>query len=138
MSVQHVLVKRVSSASASVDEKLLRMYLLLGARDADLSAMLGISISTLRRYFGETLRKVRAERRTNIRRMVWQKAKDGNVPLLIWLARQELERDEEPAAVVRRPNRKRFDYQRFVQEFQRVHDIDRNAGDRSAQADGSG
>ena len=130
------------SRRPQIDEKLLRAYLLLGARDADLSAMLGVSISTMRRLFGPTLIKVRAERRTNIRKMVWEKAKDGNTALLIWLAKNELEPTEEIDGGQSPRQRKRINFQRFAEEFQRefqtTHDVGRNARAESVETDGSG
>ena len=120
-----------------LDEKLLRQYVLLGARDADLAALLDISVSTLRRGFGEALKKIRAEKRNNVRKMVWKKAQDGNTALITWLAKHELEKEDVP--VVEKPTRrKRFDFKSFAEEFKKFHGETQQAGERPAQADGSG
>jgi len=147
MSVQIVHVKRRVSASGksgraprgkpSLDENQLKNYLMLGAKDADLAAMLDVSVSTLRRYFGQTLKKLRAQRRKNIGTMVWNKALKGNTALITWLANNELKNQEE--AVEHAPKRrKRFDFRRFAEEFDKFHDAPQQAGERNAQADGSG
>ena len=116
---------------------MLRTYLLLGARDADLAALLDISVATLRRRFGESLKKVRAEKRNKVRSMVWKKAQDGNTALITWLAKHELEKEDVPVA--ERPRRrKRFDFKLFVLEFKKFHGATQQAGERPAQADGSG
>jgi hypothetical protein len=100
-----------------------------------------ISVTTLRRRFGESLKRVRAERRNNVRGMVWKKARDGNTALITWLAKHELEKEDAP--VVEKPQRrKRFDFELFVVEFKKFHgatghDIGQ-AGERPAEADGSG
>ncbi len=122
---------------APLDEKLLRTYLLLGARDAELAALLDISVATLRRRFGESLKKVRAERRNKVRTMVWKKAQDGNTALITWLAKHELEKEDVPVAEKPR-RRKRFDFKLFVSEFTKFHGAPQQAGERPAQADGSG
>ena len=80
------------------------------------------SVASLRRRFGKVLTKLRAERRTQINKMVWESAKGGNATLLTWLGKVELGwSDEKNEPLVAPPTRKKpFDFHAFALEFERL------------------
>lgn len=96
----------------------------LGADDADVAAVLGISVAALNKRFGRAIVRARAERRTHIRKLVWTAVTDGNVPLLVWLGKAELGWTQPPSReshLESKPRRKEFDNDAFELEFARTH-----------------
>ena len=65
-----------------------------GASNREIAAILGVDDKTIANRFSALLNKKRAERRTNIRRKQYEMAVRGNVSMLIWLGKQELEQRE--------------------------------------------
>ena len=62
----------------------------LGSPVSEIADFLGVSESTLRRHGRAVLAKARAMRRMSLRQLQWAQAKDGNVPMLIFLGKEEL------------------------------------------------
>jgi predicted transcriptional regulator len=65
-----------------------------GAKNTDIADKLNCDEATIRKVFSEILRKKRAERRMNLRKKQYDLAMRGNVPILIWLGKQELDQYE--------------------------------------------
>ena len=136
---------RPLKAKAPIDPKRLEACIMLGASDADLALMFDFTPRALQRLHGEMIQRLRAERRTQIRRLVWESAKESNPTLLTWLGKTELGwtelRVDEPSdgSMHRKP--KPFDFAAFAVEFERLlaakhREAPDNTGEGSAQADG--
>jgi len=69
----------------------------LGSPDAEIAAIIGCRPRKLERRYGTVIRQARAAGAADLRKLQWEKAKDGNVPMLIWLGRQML--GQSPQAV---------------------------------------
>ena len=62
----------------------------IGCTDAEIAAIIGRRPAALERRYGNVIRQERAAGAADLRRMQWDKAGEGNVPMLIWLGRQTL------------------------------------------------
>jgi len=82
---------------AKIDAVTVSRMALEGARNTDIADHFGVDESTIRDRFPEILRKKRAERRMNLRRMQYQKAMRGDGAMLIWLGKNELEQADRQA-----------------------------------------
>lgn len=65
-----------------------------GAKNSEIGAILGVDDETISNNFSHLLTKKRAERRTNLRRKQYTLALSGNIQMLIWLGKQELDQKE--------------------------------------------
>jgi hypothetical protein len=61
-----------------------------GSPDAEIAAVVGCRAKWLERRYGKIIRQARAAGAADLRKLQWDKARDGNVPMLIWLGRQML------------------------------------------------
>ena len=67
-------------------EKLAR----LGANNREIGDFFYVTEACIRRRFSKVLIKCRAERRVKLKQLMWERALNGNVPILIWLSKNEL------------------------------------------------
>lgn len=56
----------------------------------EIASVLGCDKRTLERRFAATIKKGREQGRSSLRRMMWEKAKSGNVTMMIWLSKNLL------------------------------------------------
>lgn len=57
---------------------------------AEIASVLQCSKDTLERRYAANIKKGRDQGRSSLRRMMWEKAKTGNVTMMIWLSKQIL------------------------------------------------
>lgn len=63
----------------------------------EMALLLGVSKEMLQRRFSDLIEKGRADGRKSLRRIQWEIARKGNVTMLVWLGKQELnQRDRHP------------------------------------------
>jgi predicted transcriptional regulator len=64
----------------------------IGCTQEDIARLVGVSERTISRRADarEAIAQGMAVMRTSLRRMQWEKAKDGNVTMMIWLGKQML------------------------------------------------
>jgi hypothetical protein len=63
--------------------------------------VLGCGRATLHRRFQKELDKGRDDLRTSLRRWQYMKAREGSIPMLIWLGKQYLEQRDKADTTVR-------------------------------------
>ena len=80
----------------NVDPKAVEADTRLGCPMTEIADLRGVSVSTLRR-FRKKAAQARAMRRLMLRQFQWSLAKDGSVPMLIFLGKLELGHTEEQA-----------------------------------------
>jgi DNA-binding CsgD family transcriptional regulator len=80
----------VARAKKDIDEDRVAQMAYDGASDREIGDILGCDHKTVANRFSPLLRKKRAERRLDLRRVQTEIAKQGNAVLLIWLGKQEL------------------------------------------------
>lgn len=56
----------------------------------EIAAVVGCSVDTLERRFAEVIKTGKDTGKSSLRRLMWSKAQDGNVALMIWLSKQHL------------------------------------------------
>jgi hypothetical protein len=57
----------------------------------EIAAVVGCSVDTLENRFSDIIQIGRENGKASLRRMQYQKAKEGSVPMLIWLGKQLLD-----------------------------------------------
>src|ERR1035437_4574188 len=65
-----------------------------GARNSEIGFILGVDEETIKNRFSGVLDKTRAERRVSLRDRQYAEAIGGNVTMLIWLGKQELDQSD--------------------------------------------
>ena len=90
-----------------IDPRQVETLTRLGSPASEIADYLGVSESTIRSRFCPLLAKARAMRRMKLREFQWNQAKDGSVPMLIFLGKEELgqgqeAKDSEEKIIVRR------------------------------------
>ena len=78
-----------------IDPKQVEAFTRLGSPASEIADFLGVSESTIRRKFTKELAKSRAVRRMKLREFQWNQAKEGSVPMLIFLGKEELGQGQE-------------------------------------------
>jgi predicted transcriptional regulator len=73
-----------------IDPRQVEAYTRLGSPVREIADALGVSESTIRNRFKKLLAKSRALRRMKLREFQWIQARKGNVPMLIFLGKEEL------------------------------------------------
>ena len=86
--------RKVGRPKAKLSVEAIGQMALEGAKNSEIAALLGVADETITDNFSKILTQKRAERRTNIRRKQYTLAINGNVSMLIWLGKQELEQRE--------------------------------------------
>lgn len=73
----------------------------IGCTDSDIAAELNISTDTIGRRkkdnangFNDAYERGKGKGRVSLRRLQWQKAKEGNITMLIWLGKQYLDQSD--------------------------------------------
>ena len=62
-----------------------------------MSAIIGVSIDTLKNRFSAIIQQGKEEGRRSLRRLQWAQAERGNTTMLLWLGKQMLgQRDRQP------------------------------------------
>lgn len=56
----------------------------------EIATVLGCSVDTISRRFAEAVKRGREQGRSSLRRYMWEKVKEGNVVMMIWLSKQIL------------------------------------------------
>ena len=82
-----------------IDPLKVEAFTKLGSPASEIADFLGVSESTIRRKFPKLLAKSRAVRRMKLREFQWNQAKDGSVPMLIFLGTEELGQGQEAEEV---------------------------------------
>jgi len=72
----------------SIDPEQVRKLAALHATEDEIAAFFGVHKNTIRRHFKDAIRRGREEAKIELRRLQWQKARSGNVTMLIWLGKQ--------------------------------------------------
>ena len=83
-----------------IDVRHVEFFARLGSPVAEIAAFFGVSESTIRRQFRETVSKASAARRIRLREFQWKSATDGNTTMLIFLGKQELGQGEEKSQAI--------------------------------------
>ena len=78
-----------------IDPKQVEAFTRLGSPASEIADFLGVSESTIRRKFPKQLARSSAVRRMKLREFQWSQAKDGSVPMLIFLGKEELGQGQE-------------------------------------------
>jgi len=78
-----------------IDPKQVEAFTRLGSPASEISDFLGVSESAIHRKLPKQVAKSRAVRRMKLREFQWNQAKDGSVPMLIFLGKEELGQGQE-------------------------------------------
>jgi len=73
-----------------IDERLVQALARIGCTYDEIATVTGISNATLRRRCKDIVARGHDEMKTSLRRWQYEKAKEGSVPMLIWLGKQFL------------------------------------------------
>ena len=65
-----------------------------GATNIDIAEVFKVGEHVIRKSYAEFLTKGRAEKRMKLRKLQWKAAESGNVTMLIWLGKQELDQTD--------------------------------------------
>ena len=66
-----------------------------GANNNQIATLVGCDEGTIRGRFSDLVAKKRAERKLELRKFQWKAASQGNVTMLIWLGKQELDQADQ-------------------------------------------
>jgi hypothetical protein len=83
-----------------IDEKKVEQLSAIGCSEKEIGLLVGCSDYLLERRFAGALKRGRASRNHNLRKLQYEAAKAGNVTMQIWLGKQWLgqkDKPEEPA-----------------------------------------
>jgi predicted transcriptional regulator len=75
---------------AEFDIKMVESLAAIGCTIEEISVLVGVSTATLKRRATEQISRGHEEMKTSLRRWQYLKAKEGSVPMLIWLGKQYL------------------------------------------------
>lgn len=77
-----------------IDPKLVEAFAKLGATNTEIADHFMCDEGTIRKRFSEVLTKARAGRKIKLRELQWKLAEKGNLGMLIWLGKQELDQKD--------------------------------------------
>ena len=75
---------------AEIDFRAVQALARIGCTHAEIGTIVGVSEATIRRRCRKEIDKGYDEMRMSLRRWQYEKAKEGNVAMLIWLGKQHL------------------------------------------------
>jgi len=75
---------------AEIDLRLVQSLARIGCTHAEIATICGVAEPTIRRRCRTEINKGYDEMRMSLRRWQYEKAKEGNVAMLIWLGKQHL------------------------------------------------
>lgn len=81
---------KVGRPKIKIDEKVLENLAGILCTNEEMASFFNCSSDTLTRNFAESIKKGRDKGKISIRRLQYNRAKDGNVTMLIWLGKQML------------------------------------------------
>ena len=81
---------------AKIDPKQVENLAAIGCTTPEIAAVLECSEDTLERRFAGPLKKGRLKLKTSLRRMQYQAAAAGSIPMLIWLGKNLLGQADQP------------------------------------------
>src|ERR1700733_9807607 len=79
-----------------IDEKKVEQLAEIGCSEKEIGLLVGCSDDLLERRFAGALKRGRARRNHNLRKLQYESAKAGNVVMLIWLGKQWLHQKDKP------------------------------------------
>ena len=83
-----------------IDPKQVKALSSIGCTQEEIAAVMGCTVRTLQKRFRLEMRQGMETMRMSLRRWQYEKAKDGNVAMLIWLGKQYLgQRDKHDSTV---------------------------------------
>lgn len=77
-----------------IDPKLVEAFAKLGATNREIADYFQCDETTIAKRFSSILTKARANRKIRLRELQWKLAEKGNLGMLIWLGKQELDQKE--------------------------------------------
>jgi predicted transcriptional regulator len=83
-------VGRPKGSYKAIDLDMVEKLAAIGCTMPEIAAIVGCSERTLRTRASEQVDNGREKMKVSLRRWQYEKAKDGNVPMLIWLGKQYL------------------------------------------------
>lgn len=86
---------------ADIDPRKVFELAKIGCTSEEIGTVLGCSRKTIHARFQDELDRGRDDMRTSLRRWQYMKAREGSVPMLIWLGKQYLEQREKADTTVR-------------------------------------
>ena len=87
----------MSRPKLDIDPNVVAAMAFAGSPTVEIAGYLGCDEGTIRKRFSEILTKERAGRKHKLRQLQWAAATKGNVTMLIWLGKQELEQNDSGA-----------------------------------------
>lgn len=81
-----------------IDERKVEQLASIGCSEKEIGQLLGCSDDLLERRFAGPLKRGRARRNQNLRKLQYEAAKRGNVTMQIWLGKQWLGQKDSPEA----------------------------------------
>ena len=73
-----------------IDEKLVEKLASIHCTMEEIGSTVGCSVDTLERRFAEIIKRGKDKGKSSLRRLMWEKAQNGNVTMMIWLSKQTL------------------------------------------------
>lgn len=73
-----------------IDEELLKKLCTILCTDAEMAAILGVSVDTLVNRYSDSIKEWKEGGKMSLRRAQYQLAMKGNMGMLIWLGKQHL------------------------------------------------
>jgi hypothetical protein len=104
-----------------IDEKKVEQFAAIGCSEKEIGLLLGCSDDLLERRFAGALKRGRASRNSNLRKLQYEAAKAGNVTMQIWLGKQWLGQKDKPAEEASDT------LDQLLQEFRAIHEHDMRA-----------
>jgi len=80
----------VARPKAQLDMKMVENLAAIGCTQDEIATIVGVSLPTLRKHARAAIDSGHEKMRVSLRRWQYEKAKDGNVTMLIWLGKQYL------------------------------------------------
>jgi hypothetical protein len=80
-----------------IDEKKVEQLAEIGCSEKEIGQLLECSDDLLERRFAGALKKGRAHRNQNLRKLQYESAKRGNITMQIWLGKQWLGQKDKPS-----------------------------------------
>jgi hypothetical protein len=79
-----------------IDEPMVELLASVGCSEKEIALVLNCSDDLLQRRFSPALEKGWAHRNVNLRKLQYEAAQNGSVPMMIWLGRQWLHQRDQP------------------------------------------
>ena len=73
-----------------IDESLVEKLASIHCTMEEIGSVVGCSVDTLERRFADIIKRGKDKGKSSLRRVMWQKAQDGNATMMIWLSKQHL------------------------------------------------